>query len=184
MKQITAFALICLCGIASASTVSWSLLGKSFKTSDGANERASNYYVTVFLQDDYSDVMQAISAMDATPTAEQVNAVTAYVRSYDTTAKSGAAGGNFTLPDETYPSITTVNLFAIAWDATSIGEASNYLVSGIEKSDAYSGTDNPTNKGQFSSASYENKSWTPIPEPSVALMGLLGLGMLLKRRRA
>jgi hypothetical protein len=25
---------------------------------------------------------------------------------------------------------------------------------------------------------------TPVPEPSVALMGLLGLGMLIKRRRA
>jgi len=29
-----------------------------------------------------------------------------------------------------------------------------------------------------------NATWKAVPEPSVALMGLLGLGMLLKRRKA
>jgi len=37
----------------------------------------------------------------------------------------------------------------------------------------------------YASAQTRNtQSWTSVPEPSVALMGLLGLGMLLKRRRA
>lgn len=29
-----------------------------------------------------------------------------------------------------------------------------------------------------------NSNWQPIPEPSVALMGLLGIGMLIRRRKA
>ena len=29
-----------------------------------------------------------------------------------------------------------------------------------------------------------NSNWTAVPEPSVALMGFLGIGMLIKRRRA
>ena len=183
MKRIVSLAVVLLCGIASASTVNWSLAGKSFSTSDGTNERAKGYYVTVFLYSDYSDVMSAVSSLKDPPTEEQVNAISTYVKGSATTAASGAASGDFALSDTTYPSITTVDLFMIAWDSTAISGAKNYLVSEKVQSDAYSGTDNPTNMGSFTSASY-TKSWTPIPEPSVALMGLLGLGMLLKRRRA
>ena len=184
MKRITALALALFCGVASASTISWSLTGKSFTTSDGSSERAKGYYVTVFLYSDYDAVMSAISSMSAPPTETQVSAVSTYVQSSGTTTAAGASSGRFEVSDTTYPSVTTVDLFIVAWDASAIGSAENYLVSDKVAYDAYSGTDNPTNTGAFTSASYSGKSWTAVPEPSVALMGLLGIGMLIKRRRA
>lgn len=184
MKRITALALALLCGMASASTISWSLTGKSFTTSDGSSERAKGYYVTVFLYSDYDAVMSAISSLSAPPTDTQVSAVSTYVQGSATTAASGAASGSFVVSDTTYPSITTVDLFMVAWDASGIGSAENYLVSNKVASDAYSGTDNPTNKGQFTSASYSGKSWTAVPEPSTAALALAGFALLLKRRKA
>lgn len=185
MKHLISLALALFCGIASASSVDWSITGKSFKTSDGSSERASGYFVTVFLYDDYDDVMNIVNTWTA-PVSD-ASALNSYIKSTDTTAKSGGAGGGFDLDDATYPSITTVSLFMIAWDGDSIGGASNYLVSSAVDSDAYSGTDNPTNKGQFTNASFTNSSWTPVaavPEPGTVALALAGLALLIKRRRA
>lgn len=184
MKRIVSLAVVLLCGIASASTVNWSLAGKSFTTSDGSNVRAKDYFVTVFLYSDYSAVMSAVSSLSAPPTETQVSAISTYVKGSGTTTAAGASGGDFTLSDTTYPSITTVDLFMIAWDSKTIGGAENYLVSEKVQSDAYSGTDNPTNMGAFTSASYTKSSWTAVPEPSTAALALAGLALLLKRRKA
>ena len=184
MKRITVLALAFLCGIASASQISWSLAGKSFSTSDGTNERAKGYYVTVFLYSDYDAVMSAVSSLSAPPSESQVSALSDYVKGSGTTTATGASSGRFEVSDTTFPSITTTSLFMIAWDAGSIGAAENYLVSDSVKSDAYSGTDNPTNVGAFTSASYSKSSWTAVPEPSTAMLALAGLALLIKRRRA
>ena len=187
MKSITSLALAFLCGIASASSVEWSLSSKSFSTSDGSSERASGYFVQIFLYDDYASVMDIVTSWSAPVSNTEAATLNTYVKSTGVTAKTGAQSGGFELSDTSYPSVTTVNLFMIAWDGGSIEAASNYLVSNSVKSDAYSGTDNPTNVGAFSSTSFTNKSWAPVaavPEPSTAALALAGLALLLKRRKA
>ena len=42
----------------------------------------------------------------------------------------------------------------------------------------------PTTSVTFTRNAVQSSSWSAVPEPSVALMGLLGIGMLIKRRRA
>ena len=41
-----------------------------------------------------------------------------------------------------------------------------------------------TETSTFSQAVPSGSKWTAVPEPSVALMGLLGIGMLIRRRKA
>ena len=183
-KLFTILLSVALCGIATATTVKWSVASKSFTTSDGASERASGYLVAVFLFSDYADVMSALSSGDSAAVATAISEGE-WMKSSNTTKATGAsAGGSFASSE---PSVTAVSIFSVAFDASKIEDASNYLVSGKILSDAYdtNSSDTPTNMGEFTSTSYSNSSWTPmVPEPSVALMGLLGIGMLLKRRKA
>ena len=178
-KLLLTLAAIAACGMASASTVLWTVEAKAFGTSDGSAERAENYFVTVFLYSDYADVMDAVATLGTAPESS-IETINGLAQSTGKTAKTGKAAGSFTSSE---PSITTVQLFSIAWDAASIADATHYNLSSQVSSDAYSAPDNPTNVGSFGSSSYSG-GWKTIPEPSVALMGLLGLGMLLKRRRA
>ena len=180
MKTIFSITMaLAFCVIANAANVDWSVEKKSFYTSDLSSNQAADYYVAVFLFENYDAVSSALSTLGTSAT-ESLSTLSSLEVSHGVTTGRGAAEGSFTT---TSASGTTFELFTVAFDAKTIGEAENYLVSSSSKSTAYVAPDNPTYTGQFKSDNYSN-NWVPIPEPSVALMGLLGLGMLLKRRRA
>ena len=184
MKKISTLILaFALCATAGASTVKWTLAGKSFTTSDASSERAANYYVAVFLYDNFADVSSALTSL-GTSADTAVATLNDLTKSFGTTKATGASSGSFT---SDLPSVTPVSLFMVAFDATGISSAANYLVSGKVDSDAFTLPDNPTNDGAFTAASFSGNSWTPIaavPEPSTAALALAGLALLLKRRKA
>ena len=90
-------------------------------------------------------------------------------------ALTGATGyyGDFQAGD-------TLDGFVVFFDNASYDAAENYALTSVQHVEW---------TGAFGAKSLQfgaqtNATWTPVPEPSVALMGLLGLGMLLKRRKA
>ena len=99
----------------------------------------------------------------------------ATTQSYTAADNEGATYQAFYVKDGKYflvndPTIATV---AISIDASTGGASTTVFVNGT----ASSGT------SMFAAGS-GTTTITSVPEPSVALMGLLGLGMLLKRRKA
>jgi hypothetical protein len=180
-KLLTMLLAIGLGSVASAASVDWSVASKSFTTSDGSSERAKNYLVCVFLQSDYANVVSALSAVDGAAVASAF-ATGSYVKSQELTGNNGSTGGTFTTSEA---SGTMLTLFTVAFNADTIAGATYYTISSSADSQAYEAPSTPSKTADYNSSSYSAwKKIEPIPEPSVAIMGLLGIGMLLKRRRA
>jgi len=173
---------LALCATTNAASWNWSIPGKAFSTSDGASERASGYYVAVFLYDDYASVSSALSGGSSDAIASEISS---YIQSSGTTGKSGAASGK--VSDSTETAGTVLTLFAVAFDAGTIAEAANYMISSTTTTEVYEGTAVPTVKGAFTADSFSGSTWTAtaaVPEPGTAALALLGIGMLIRRRRA
>ena len=176
MKKILSFvALAALVGSTSAASLKWELKGSAFGTSDGSATRAYNYYVAVVSESDLDAAIAAVG--DATEFATFVKDGAS-----GTTTKTGAAGSTFTVTEN---SGTSLSYVLFAFDAPTVGDASNYIVSGAVTGVAYEPPSTPT-AATFNAQSFASSSWaaTSVPEPATAALALLGLGLMIKRRKA
>ena len=169
-------ALAAVVGSASAASLKWELKGSSFGTSDGSATRAAGYYVALIAESDFDDAIAAVG--DATKFATYVSD-----GGSGTTTKTGATSGNITVTEN---SGTSLSYVLFAFDAGSVGEASNYIVSSAVTGVAYEPPATPT-AATFNASSFSGATWTAtaaVPEPGTAALALLGIGMLIRRRRA
>lgn len=85
---------------------------------------------------------------------------------------------------------TTVSYFAVVYDAATIAEAKNYIMSAVVSVTTPEGGATASlafgaMSGTASSNKFLNSSWTAVPEPTSGLLALLGFaGLALRRRRA
>ena len=107
--------------------------------------------------------------------------------------KTVAAGATFRAAGSTtMENGTSKNVYAVIYDATSIANAKNYIVSDVLSLTATAnGANVPASFGAMTGTTAANKflnsSWTAtaaVPEPTSGLLMLLGMaGLALRRRR-
>ncbi len=84
---------------------------------------------------------------------------------------------------------TTVSYFAVVYDAATIADAKNYIISAVKSvTTTEAGANANLGFGAMSSSAasnlFKNSTWTAVPEPTSGLLALLGFaGLALRRRR-
>ena len=194
MKKLLSFGMaIALAGVASAVTMQWNANSVAF---DGTKfNKTTGATVTGYLV-----ALDAFAASYDVTDSFVVSDIGTQVDTKTGTSAVGKLQGNWTIDTETYGNGDT---FAVLLKYTSAADSKTYwnLSSGLlamAAMDDGSGDNPPSDANavtatfSFGTAATEGKltaggGWTAaaaVPEPGTAALALLGVGMLLKRRRA
>lgn len=195
MKKIIALAVFGLAVSASAASIKWAIGSKLYGVdadgnvtqvyADGAgwyDDAKSGSFVLVYLgvnasattANTISDnmVVSTATLSDLIVTSGKANAIgnASKLQTFNVDDVAGATYQVFFLNDGAYSDIYT--------DSSLSSVAKNTAVVSVDAAGAYSANT------LYAAGSGSSASYVSVPEPSVALMGLLGIGMLLKRRKA
>lgn len=177
MKKVTVAVAATLIGIvANAASVTWSVnaIQSSPDVTVGAGWLVQVYSSTVSFD------LEKAQAGELTVWSSSTSVAAGTIYRATATVADGVANG------------TSADFYAVIWDAGTIADAKNYIVS-----DAYTATASAAGNAinmsfgamtaTTSANKFLNSSWisTAVPEPTSGLMLLLGMaGLALRRRRA
>ena len=180
MKNIIAFfSAVVIASSASAASLNWTI--SSVLNSSG--EKAENYMAYLFITTQSSDFgAKTISVADCENLITSGGDLSDYIAASKLTNANGGVTGATGYNGTSFAGGDSLTAFAVIFDASDYASASNYIIT--KTADA--SWSSATGAKNLVFGSQANATWSPtsVPEPGTAALALLGVGMLLKRRKA
>ncbi|MBR1835731.1 MAG: PEP-CTERM sorting domain-containing protein [Kiritimatiellae bacterium] len=186
MKKILSFtAILAFVGAASAASLNWTIT--NVYQSNDSTTKAQGYSAYLFITEQAKDYgAQVTTVEDITTLITSKGNLEPYIAAGP--QLTGATGGITAASTGYYNAFDagdSLTAFAVIFDAATYAEASHFIVTG-EKSASWTSSAGAKTLGfgSMAAATSTNPSWTAVPEPATAALALLGLGLMIKRRKA
>lgn len=182
MKKILSIAMVmALTFMCRAASLNWTITAVYEL---GTETLATGYSAYLFISEQSSNWgAKTATIEEITALIESKGDISDYVAaSAETTngrvpSATGYNGSNFAAGD-------SLTGFAVIFDASDYASAAHYLVTSEKSASWTSGTGAKSLGFGGQLATKDAASWTSVPEPGTAALALLGIGMLIRRRRA
>jgi len=187
-KTLAILALFALLGTTSAATIKWNIGGgKTYVINDVLGNPYANQTVYLISAADISGLSSATTKDEFT---DALSALTIATATSTATGTKPTQSGEVSSPLMSAGTAMSFGVLLVSEDAKD-GYYKLFTTSGTPfADDAPASGRNASITTAWAATGIDKGEWTKsyavaaVPEPSVALMGLLGLGMLIKRRRA
>ena len=184
-KILSSLGILAFISAASAASLNWTITNV-YQSSDPTT-KAQGYSAYLFITEQAKDYgAQVTTVEDITALITSKGNLEPYIAAGpQLTGSTGGFTGVATGYYGAFDAGDSLTGFAVIFDAATYEQASNFIITGLKSQSWTSATGSKALAfGSQAAATSTNPSWTSVPEPGTAALALLGVGMLLKRRRA
>ena len=174
-KLMIVLAAVALAGATQAATMTWSILNMQTQGIE------AGWLVALYDSSTAFDYDQAKAG-----TLASLYSAPTYATG--TTIRGGSAGNTKPGSSDPFAVGDSISAYAVIFNAATIADATQYMVSGVQSATVGSAGNNITlSYGGMNMTTSANKflgaTWQDVPEPTSGLLMLVGLGALALRRR-